>query len=224
MMNRLTKVLLATISSLLILLFGAARYSAKRTQREAEAFFRSADRLTVGTATAGDVLKVVGSARGRLNGFGPCVSGARTCLGTVLFTNDRYLMRLHLVEPMIFSSWFKIDNGKLLSCWFQMSYATPRGEVATFIHQGQNTHAIPNEVDRTPEEKYFKISGGHPAGYLGVMVTPEAPERLRQLAYTFNFDCLSKIGGCKTFEEMLPVLAQKELYWGQDPWTHEIGP
>jgi hypothetical protein len=87
-----------------------------------------------------------------------------------------------------------------------------------FVNEGKTTQGVVGGVNSTLQEKFFKIRLSPGVGF-GVLLTPEAPENLRKLAYNFNFNCLSKIGGCKEYEEMLPILGRKDLV-GPHPDLH----
>lgn len=219
-----TKKFAWSFTLMLVVLIGWCWLTTLRTRRKAERFFQDAQRLEIGHATADQVLGLVYSAHQRTNGgFAACLSGAGECTGTVFFDNV-WLYRLHLAPIMVFAYRFDIEDYKLQERWIEMIYSNDGlGERGTFVHEGNST-AWPDETLRKPEEKYFRISGGRPSGYLGVLITPQTPLNLRRIAYNFNFSCLSKIGGCKVYEEMLPALAQGDLYWGQDPWMHEFRP
>lgn len=195
-----------------------------QTRRAAEQFFQAAQQLDIGGATANQVLSLVHSAHRRTNGgFAPCLSGEGECTGTVFFDNI-WLYRLHLAPAMAFACRFDIRDHKLQERWMEMvSSNDGRGERGTFVHEGKGT-TFPGETLRNPEEAYFRVSGGHPSGYFGIFITPQTPLDLRRIAYNFNFACLSKLGGCRVYEDMLPALARKDLYRGQDPWTHEFNP
>jgi hypothetical protein len=94
--------------------------------------------------------------------------------------------------------------------------------LGAFVNEGVSRDYYPAPVLLDPQQKYFRIINGLPAGYVGVWLTPETPVDLRKLADDFNFGCLSKLGGCKTVDEMLSVLERKDLYHGQDqPWLQE---
>jgi len=216
-MTARSKVLSYTILAMALVLIGLCAYSVKKTQHDAERFFQAAQDLEIAQTTAKDILRLAESSQGRSDNFDPCLSGGANCVGNVIFTNP-WLRRLHLAPQTFFVCRFEIRDYKLRSRWFEMTYSG----VGAFLFEGSSTQTVPNEVQHKPQERYFKISGGHPAGYLGVMITHEAPVDLRKLAYRFNFSCLSRLGGCRDYEQMLPVLARKDLYWGEDPWKHEV--
>ena len=75
-----------------------------------------------------------------------------------------------------------------------------------FVNEGKTTQLFRDrDQAQTLEQRYFRIGVG-PSGYLGVMMTPDAPPDLQTAATKFNLHCLNRIGGCKTREQMLPLL------------------
>jgi hypothetical protein len=111
---------------------------------------------------------------------------------------------------------WKLDHRELTMAFVKKDY----GEEGTFTRESATT-TWHGEVLHRPEEQFFRIVGDRPTGYVGVIITPSAPVDLHRLAYNFEFDCFMKIGGCKSYGEMLPVLMRRDLYWGQDPWVHD---
>lgn len=213
------------VSSALLLIIVVVLYSVKRTQLDAENFFEKAQNLEIGHASWNDVLRVVNSSHGETGGLDPCVSSGGNCTIVVGFRNV-WLNRLHVAPPTDFGCLFGLKAYKLQSVEFEMiSFRRTREEPSNwgaFVHVGMTTKMFPSEVERTSQESFFKIAGRPSSNIWGVMITPNAPAELRKLAYNFNFNCLSRFGGCKNTEEMLPVLKRKELRWGQDPWSHEF--
>jgi hypothetical protein len=81
-------------------------------------------------------------------------------------------------------------------------------EWGVFIHEGSSAK---DEVAHTPQDKSFRITTTTQPETMGVIITPEAPPDLRRIVYSLNLNCLSKIGGCRTYEEMLPILKRRDL-------------
>jgi hypothetical protein len=199
-------------------------YSTWATNRAMVRFVKQAQSLQIAEATAADVSKLVNSYRGLATRADFMVAPSGRGVGVVDFENT-WLHRLHLAPPMVFTCKLWIEDNNLGNRWLQMVYAgNSREEVGTFVSEGRSTLTSSDEVLHAPQEGYFRISGGRPEGFLGVMITPNVPTDLRHLAYNFDLTCLEKFGGCKTYNEMLPVLARKDLYWGQDAWLHEHRP
>jgi hypothetical protein len=206
------------------ILVGSWGYKITSNRLQAERFFTEALRLEIGKASADDALALVKSTGRRTDGgFVRCLSGAADCVGTVYFENyskNSWPFRLHVATPMAFLCRFDVENHKLVARSFEIVHAEG-ANTGAFVREAGTTQLWPSEVQRVPQEKYFKISLGYPSGYSGVLVTPDAPADLRKLAYNLNFSCLSRLRGCKAAEEMLPTLNRKDLYWGQNPWVHQ---
>jgi|GEM_PF-5123117 len=218
------RLLLSSLAAVVLLLIATCWYITWKTKRRAERFFQEAQRLEIGRSTPEDVFRLVKSSHQRTNGgfVDACLSDGE-CTGTVYFDN-RWLHRVHLAPLMAFLCRFDIKDHRLQERWLEVVYSDDgKGEKGAFLHDGDTT-TWPGEVLRKPEQKFFNVSGGRPSGYLGIFITPQTPPDLRELASDFNFDCLTRLGGCKTYEEMLPALKRKDLYWGQDPWVHEENP
>ncbi len=224
-MNRYVKLAMAAALATAAILTDTWGYRITSNRLQAESFFGEALRLEIGKASADDALSLVKSSGHRTDGgFARCLSGVPDCVGTVYFENyydNPWPFRLHLATPMAFLCRLDIENHKLLARSFEIVRAEDPN-IGAFVREAVTTQLWPTEALHTPEEKYFRISGGYPSGYLGVLITPDVPIDLRKLAYGFNFSCLARLRGCKTPQEMLPVLSRKDLYWGQDPWVHEV--
>jgi len=151
----------------------------------------------------GDVLALVKVSGGTSYGFEPCIRGERGCIGTIYFEN--HLLRyLHIAPRTAFGARFGIEQSKLTNVWFMM-YS---------INRNYDWEAFVDEGDHLWDGKSFtfKMFSGPAAGWsFGILMSPDTPNDIRKLAYNFNFACLTKIGACKTHEEMLPILNRKDL-------------
>jgi hypothetical protein len=198
---------------LVFLLIGHWRYATRQNEKEAERFFQDAQCLQVGKATVDEVLELVASSHHRTNGgLHRCLLGASSCTVTVYFENyehEAWLYRIHLASPMAFLGRFDIVDGKLQGRSLEMVRAEG-GNLRTFISESQTESDWAYNPSRNPETRYLKTAVDHPGGYIGVRIAPDAPADIRKLAY-FNFQCLSKLRGCNTVEEMLPILKQRDL-------------
>jgi hypothetical protein len=198
-------------------------YSSWKTKRDAARFYKDALNLELGNATPDDVLKLARSTHGKLLLFQPCLSGGGNCVGIVYFEN-LWLHRLHVAPATVFGCRFTFRNYKLQNRWIRMESGASASvpDWGAFVNEGISRDVYPAPVEITPEQKYLRIIQGFPLGYVGVWITPDTPADLRKLAYNFNFGCLTKLGGCKTVEEMLPILSRKDLYRDPGkPWLHE---
>lgn len=205
------------ITVLLFFTISGCWYSIRKTQRNAQRFFQRALLLQIGQATEDDVLRLVYSSHGGTYGFEPCISGGADCIGTIYFDNT-WLRRLHLAPPAAFACRFGVENRKLHNRWCEMFTVAKSGEyLNAFVNEAKTTRWRSDEIDQPLNERFFKVRMFDV--FFGAFITPETPQELRKLAYNFNFNCLSKIRGCKSYEELLPILARKDLV-GPHPELH----
>ena len=191
----------------LICLTGTWWYLVKKAEWDARLLFNQALRLKVGNTSLPEVLDLLNTAPGRKYGFEPCLAGLDGCTGTIYIANI-WLFRFHLAPPIAFVTRFGISDNKLTNRELGVSLEGMYGKESYGL-------VSVNERVSAPDRSAFKVSGWS-SGIL-VNMTTEAPENLKSLAYNFNFHCLVKIGGCKNYEEMLPILERKDLT-GSNPW------
>jgi hypothetical protein len=187
---------------------GAWSYLIKRAQWNSENLFRQALRLPVGRTGVAQVLDFARTAPGKKSGFEPCIAGLSGCTGTISISNT-FLSRFHLAPKISFGVRFGISNYVLTSREFGMS----RDGM-----YGKDSYGVASVNERTPAKNAaaFNVSGWS-SGIL-VNMTTDAPEILKALAYDFNFRCFTPFGGCKSYEDMLPILKRKDIT-GPDPWS-----
>lgn len=184
-------------------------YLVQKTMWDAKSLFDRARQLQVGSASVEEVLDLARSAPGKQYGFDPCLSGLGGCTGAI-YVENTWLYRLHLAPRLGFGVRFGIAHNRLTNREFSMDVnglygAQTYGEV--FV----------NERAAGPGRRPFSVEGMNFA--VGVNMTTEAPEEKKNLAYSFNFHCLAQIGGCRSLEEMLPILKRKDIT-GPNPWMH----
>jgi hypothetical protein len=206
------KLSLAVVGLAILLSIGLWRYFTWINQRDAERFIAGARTLVIGKSTAADVEKLVKSASRWADPFMDCSpSGSGDCGGIVTFTNFspfRWPYRIHLARPMGLRCTVYTVRGKLQAL---LCYMSP-GEIDymdAFVQEGDGPAYCATELN--PENKFFKIRQV-PTGHFGVCINGQTPPELRDLAFKFDFGCFSRLRGCATYEEMLPVLSRKDLY------------
>ncbi len=188
------------VSTLLVfVIFIACWWSIEKTKLDAERFFNKALLLKVDRSTVGDVLALVMVSGGTSYGFESCIKGQGGCIGTIYFEN-RLLRYLHVAPRTAFGARFGIEESKLTNIWFMMVSISGNYDWEAFVDEGDHPWDGKSFTFKT-------FSGSR----FGVLMSPDAPNDIRKLAYNFNFDCLTKIGGCKTHQEMLPILNRKDL-------------
>lgn len=134
-------------------------------------------------------------------------------MGIVTFTNVdpfRLPYRLHFATAMGFRCSLTTVGFKL-NDRFCMMMADGVSDTFTMVEEGNDAERHCNSEFLGPDNKYFKIMQ-IPTGFLVACVTPQTPPELKDLAYKFDFGCFSRLRGCATYEEMLPVLGRKDLY------------
>src|ERR1700730_4247888 len=179
------------ISTLLVfVIFIACWWSIEKTKRDAERFFNKALLLQVDRSTVGDVLALVMVSGGTSYGFDSCIKGQGGCIGTIYFEN-RLLRYLHAAPRTAFGARFGIEESKLTNTWFMMYSISGNHDWEAFVDEG----------DHPWDGKSFTFKTFSSPWRFGILMSPDAPSDVRKLAYNFNFDCLTKIGGCKTHQE-----------------------
>jgi len=190
---------------LAIVLWG---YQVKNSEWQARNLYEQALRLQIGEASQEEVLKLLRVAPGKKYGFEPCLSGLQGCIGTISVENTA-LYRLHLAPRTAFGVRLGIIHGKLANRFLAI-------DVDRMFGRGTFCDAFVNERISAPTEPAFRLE--EVSFHYGLNMTTSAPADLKKLAYDFNFSCLSKIGGCKTPEEILPILGRNDLS-GTAPWS-----
>jgi len=186
---------------ILALLFGAG-FSARlviRTRRAAEAFLKRTERLAVGVTTYKEANEILEPYAKYLSRSGECTTNH--CILLFGFKNS-FLSSLHLAPATEFGGSLVFENGFL---WERITYLCQGTCCVDHIIEGKIlvAPADPSSPDFSlvlqRGEDGFPWKGG-------VMLTPKATVQQRHDAYSFNLNCLSKLGGCKTAEELLPAI------------------
>jgi hypothetical protein len=203
----------AIIAIAILMAFSLWRYLTWRSQREAEHFISDMRSLEIGKSTAADLSNLIKSTSQLANGESICsTSGNGDCMGRVTFTNFfpfHWRYSLHFTAPMAFRCWLYTISDRLQS---STCYMTPvrLGYMNAFVEDGDGEPSACTPA-LNPQNKYFKIKE-IPVGLLGACINAQTPLELRDLAYKFDFNCFSRLCGCRTFEGMLPILSRKDLY------------
>jgi hypothetical protein len=210
----------------ILLFIAVCCYETVKIEHRARRFFEDVARLKVTASSVEDVLRLLKTTDATRYGFDPCISGGANCVGRIIFENT-WLYRLRLAPRTAFGCDLQIGEGRLhirrlTMVSLKKNLVGGLLDWGVFINESTSTTSK-DEITHSPQEKFFRITTTATTETMGVMITPEAPPDLRRSAYVINFGCLSKIGGCKTYEEMLPILARRDLITS-DPWFHEFRP
>ena len=201
--------ILASASLASAALVGDVAYSTIRTRDHAQHLCEGAARLELGQAGVDDLIGLARANDGNASGFADCGTNQGSCVGTVYFEN-KWLSRFHVAPRTAFQCKFTILDNRLEKIWLVMA-TTRRGKSTTsewgaFVHFAQDTRVFANESANGSDSGSFRVAEIPSSELLGVVLTPKAPAEIRRSAFSFNFTCMSKIGGCKNYEQMLPVL------------------
>jgi hypothetical protein len=211
------KCLVAITAIAIILAFGAWRFFTWGNQRDAERFVTELRNLEVGKSTSADLSRLIKSTSRWASPIIDCSpDGKGNSVGIVTFGSlglFRWLYRLRFPAGMGFRCTIYTENDRLHD---QLCVMSPANMPAEFAFVQESVPKDDGSVGMcrsllTSENKYFNISQ-IPTGFFGVCVTPQTPPELRDLAYKFDFNCFSRLRGCTTLEEMLPVLSRKKFY------------
>jgi hypothetical protein len=178
------------------------RYEAMKTERDSRGLLQDSLKLRVGVSSAQEVLAIIHGPGRVTDGFEECVAGHGDCYGNVAVRN-RFLNLLHLAPDVGLGACFGIQNHILIFRHLQM----------VAIIDGIDRHSFVTEEQAYIEKPPFRVIRSNNHTYLGIFMTPSAGDEFRRRVTDFNLRCLSKIGGCKTFEEMLPILGREDWTW-----------
>jgi hypothetical protein len=188
---------------LIVLSLTVVSYEVKKAEQAARRLLRDSLALKLGVSSAQDVVGITrGPGRVTDPGFKECLAQQPDCSGMV-FVRNRWLKTLHLAPEIGFGSLFEIKDNILIDRDIQM----------IAIINSNDLHAFVNEEKSSPNEPTFRVERFSNHTGLGIVMTPDAGDEFRRSVTDFDLRCLSRIGGCSTFEEMLPVLGREDWTW-----------
>jgi hypothetical protein len=181
---------------LFLILLACALGQAYRARAMANAFLSDVRELRVGQSTYDDVLRI------RTNYKNRSSVEASECdqnLCTLDFSFDnRWLYHFGLVRGSRFTGSLRVNKGVLVRVRLSL-LSDPRNDAMT------------EEVPAAPDLSAYEVGGkklnsGQGYSYVWAQITSAASTDERQRAYAFNLACLTKWGGCKDSNELLPIL------------------
>jgi hypothetical protein len=177
-----------------VILFGWI--SAIRTERVAQDFLLRSQALVLGKASLSDAEGMLAVFQGYRFNANPCAS--TDCELAFRFHNS-LLSFLHLAPPTGLDSFLRFHEGVLVN---RETYLGQGLCCVVYVREdlpiskeGKQRSSFSSDLQRDGNGRTWKAT---------VHLTPEATERERGLAYSFNLHCLDKIGGCKTAQELSP--------------------
>ena len=184
----------------------AAVLSARATQRRAGRFLADLTALRLGESTFDDAKRL----KDRYDGFVfPVSDDPRDCTaercGFAFRFENTWLSRLRLAVPTALFCGVTVRAGRVdgRSAW--LACDTRPFETDVMVIEGP-----PNRFG--PPDRHEELGGIYhhaKAGHWVIKLASPANPALRQSAFAFNLGCLSRIGGCRTKEDILPGMWQK---------------
>lgn len=196
---------LAVIAAILF----TARHTTQNRDR-AKAFLREASALQLRVSTLTQVQQLV-SRYGGLAEPGTC--DLRGCSYFFSFDNG-WLRRLHLAPQTRFSCTLGVSGGVLD---YRRVFLTSGNTSAVFGAFVEEQLSPPKGIS----EPFYISRQWEKSGErwrVHVAVTPDATAEERRIAYALNLNCLSKLGGCKDAQQLLPSVT-----WGGASSNVKIG-
>jgi hypothetical protein len=180
------------LSLLLICALGQAYHARVR----GTAFLSDVRRLRVGQSTYDDVLRIKTKYDGRSWSEDKACDQDQ-CIVNFSFDN-KWLYRFGLVPGTGFIGGLTVRKGILV-------------RIDLALQSNPKFDAMMDEIPAEPDVLVYEVGGkqliSRPAySYVWAHITSAASQDERQKVYAFNLKCLTKWGGCKDSNELLPIL------------------
>jgi hypothetical protein len=179
-----------------LLLLAFALGQAYRAREFGNAFLSDVGKLRVGQSTYEDVLRVQARYRSRSSVEGG--SCDRNLCVLAFSAGNEWLYRLGLVPGAMFVGSMTVKQGRL-------------ARVSASLQSNPQLDAAMDEIPAEQNVEAYEVGGKHfisrPAySYVWAHITSAASENERRKVYAFNMGCLTRWGGCKDSNEILPIL------------------
>jgi hypothetical protein len=188
-----------------------AVWSANRTRRQAERFLRDFVSLQVGKSTLEDVRRLAKDHDGTESVVSPELAPAGCapdCRISSFWFESQWLYRLGLGPATAMVATLQTGGGRLIGRAIAIE-STSEWDSAVAVDE--------RLLSRSGEPYNVRFRSMRPRWC--VEFTPAAPAELRRRAFALNLDCLSRIPGCKTKEQILP-----EIQWEPAPAKKQEAP
>jgi hypothetical protein len=177
------------------ILLACALGQAYRARANGDEFLSDVRKLRVGQSTYDNVLRIQTNYKSRSSVEGNGCD-RNLCILDFSFEN-RWLYHFGLVPGSRFTGSLTVRRGILVKVSLSL-LSNPRYDAAT-----EETLADPNVSAYEVGGKKFNM--GQAYSYVWAHITSDASEDQREKAYAFNLACLTKWGGCKDGNELLPI-------------------
>ena len=181
---------------LLSLLLICALGKAYRARAKGNAFLSDVRQLRVGQSTYDDVLRIKTKYEGRPWSEDKACDRDQ-CIVNFSFDN-KWLYHFGLVPGTMFIGGLTVRQGTLV-------------RIDLALQSNPTFDAMMEEISAEPNVLAYEVGGkqliSRPAyTYVWAHITSAASQDERQKVYAFNLKCLTKWGGCKDSNELLPIL------------------
>lgn len=193
------KIILSIFAAAVLVFITLLSYAfgqAYRAREFGNTFLSDVRKLHVSQSTYADVLRIQTKYRSRSLIEG---DGCNKNLCIIDFSDDnKWLYHFGLVPGARFSAGLTVKQGILVKISLSL-FSNPHYDAST------------DETVAEPSVSSYQIGGkklisGRAYSYVWARITTAATSDEREKAYAFNLACLTKLGGCKNSNEILPLL------------------
>jgi hypothetical protein len=195
MRRKIALTILGGAALLFSILLACAFGQAYRARAEGESFLSDVRGLRVGQSTYDDVLRIQTKHKSYSSVVGNRCD--RDLCNVDFLSGNKWLYELGLVPGAIFTGGLDVRGGVLT-------------RISVGVHLNPQGGATTDEIPADPSVSPYEVHGrnfyqSETYFFISVFITSAASEDERQKAYAFNLACLTKLGGCKDANEILPI-------------------
>jgi len=194
MRRKIALTILGGAALLFSILLTCALGQAYRARAEGDAFLSDVRGLRVGQSTYDDVLRIQTKYKSYSSVEGNRCD--RDLCDVDFLSGNKWLYELGLVPGAMFTGGVRVRGGVLTRISVGFLSAPPYGAA---------TEEIPADPSVSPYEVHGRVYSSETYAFISVRITSAASEDERQKAYAYNLACLTKLGGCKNANEILPI-------------------
>jgi hypothetical protein len=169
---------------------------AYRARAKGNAFLWDVRQLRVGQSTYDDVLKIRTKYEGR--SWSEDKACDRDQCNVNFSFDNKWLYRFGLVPGTMFIGGLTVSRGTLV-------------RIDLALQSNPKFDAMMEEISAEPSVLAYEVGGkelvSRPAySFVWAHITSAASQDERDRVYAFNLKCLTKLGGCKDSNQLLPIL------------------
>jgi hypothetical protein len=194
MRSKIVLTISSAVGLFFLTLLACALVQGYHARSMANRFLSDVRKLRVGQSTYDDVLRIQTNYKSRSSVEGK-ECDQNLCILDFSFDN-RWLYHSGLVPGSRFTGSLTVRKGIL-------------DRVKLSLLSNPRNDAVTEEVPAAPNLSAYEVGGrksGKAYSYVWAQITSAASADDRQKAYAFNLACLTKWGGCKDSNELLPII------------------